>query len=159
MKIQYLDPTTLVPYAKNAKHHPKRQIVALKASITEFGFDQPIVVNKDLVIIKGHGRTKAAIELGLEEVPVVIRDIPVEDANYLRVADNEVATGPWDEVALTHEARDLAGVGFDLTLLGFEVGEHDALLSDLPSLGASVVGTEIAPPVPTHQCSSCGYKW
>lgn len=159
MKIQYLNPASLVPYTKNAKTHPKRQIEALKEGIKTFGFDQPIVVDKNLVIIKGHGRTLAALELGLDEVPVVVRDISSRDAKFLRVADNEVATGPWDGVALTHEARDLAGTGFDLSLLGFELGEQDELLSDLPSVGASVVGTEIAPPVTTHTCSSCGYTW
>lgn len=68
------------PYKKNAKNHPPEQINALAKSIKEFGFNQPIVIDKNNVIIVGHGRYEAAKVLGLEEVPVIVADLDEERA-------------------------------------------------------------------------------
>lgn len=157
MKIAYLHPKTLIPYAKNSKEHPERQIKELMATIKEFGFDQPIVVDQDMVIIKGHGRREAALRLKLTEVPVVIREISETEAKFLRVADNEVASGDWDAHALRHEMKALSTSGFDLNLTGFEIEEREMILSDLPTKGTGDI--EIPALKTSHQCGKCNYKW
>lgn len=157
MKITYLNPAALIPYEKNSKDHPERQIAELAAAIETFGFDQPIVVDKHGVIIKGHGRHLAALRLKLTEVPVVVRDISAHEAVFLRVADNESARGDWDTHALKQEMKELAGSGFDLNLTGFELEERELILSDLPSKGAGDI--EISALKTTHECGKCGYKW
>jgi ParB-like chromosome segregation protein Spo0J len=157
MKIEYLDPKTLKPYFRNPKHHPERQIEELARMIEVLGFDQPIVVDKKLVIIKGHGRLLAALKLGLDVVPVIIRDISATDAKFLRVADNEVNTGDWDSAALRLELRELSQGGADLSLTGFELSEQQALMADLPP---RVAGALLIPTVETtHECDKCGYRW
>ena len=70
-RIEWRDPATLTPYSNNAKTHPTEQIDKIAASIASFGFDQPIVVDTDGVIIKGHGRREASLRLGLDQVPVL----------------------------------------------------------------------------------------
>ena len=77
----------LAPYAKNAKKHPAKQIKQVAASIKEFGFNQPIVVDKDGVVIVGHGRLEAAKLLGLKEVPVLQVDLTEQQAAAYRLAD------------------------------------------------------------------------
>ena len=74
MEIIYLNPKDLKPYENNAKKHPKDQVKHIANSIKQFGFKQPIVIDKDNVVIIGHGRLKASIELNLKQVPCVIAD-------------------------------------------------------------------------------------
>ena len=80
------------PYEANTKTHPKEQIDKIVASIQRFGFDQPIVVDANGVIIKGHGRRLAAIQMNLKKVPVVVRDdLSRDEVRAARIADNQVA--------------------------------------------------------------------
>ena len=128
LDIEWRHPDSLTPYARNPKTHPDDQIAKIAASIASFGFDQPIVVDADGVIIKGHGRREASLLLGLTRVPVVVRnDLSVAQIRAARLADNKTAESPWDEELLRLEIEALLGEDFDLTLTGFEPGEIDQL--------------------------------
>lgn len=125
-------PEDLVPYPGNAKTHPQEQIVAIRRSIREFGWDQPIVVDGDMVIIKGHGRREAAIQEGLKAVPVVVRDDLSEgQKRAARIADNRVGESPWDYAALRAEFEWLFNMEvpeFDMEVTGFPPMEIEDLL-------------------------------
>lgn len=157
MNIQYLDPHILEPYQNNARRHPERQVEALALAITEFGFDQPIVVGPDMVIIKGHGRLQAALKLGLTTVPVVVREITDNEARLLRVADNEAVSDQWDLTALQGEMAMLGDLGFNMQLTGFSMEEVETILAELPVATTTV--EEVDPLVTSHQCGNCGYRW
>ena len=103
----------LTPYELNSKVHDKAQVAKIAKSITEFGWDQPIVVDGHGVVIKGHGRRLAAISLGMKEVPVWVRDdLTPEQVRAARLADNRVAVGLVDTDMLQKELADLS---FDLS--------------------------------------------
>ncbi len=112
---------SLIPYVNNTKQHPGNQVDKIAGSIAEFGFDQPIVVDGDGVIIKGHGRLMAARKLQLQEVPVLVRtDLTPAQVKAARIADNRVAESAWDEELLKIELLDLKQNDFDLRLTGFD---------------------------------------
>jgi ParB-like chromosome segregation protein Spo0J len=118
----------LIPYELNSKVHDAKQVERVAKSIREFGWDQPIVVDKDGVIIKGHGRRLAAISLGLSEVPVLVRsDLTPEQVRAARLADNRVAISDVDTELLQ---KELASLDFDLVGI-FEKKELDFLNADL----------------------------
>lgn len=110
----------LVPYARNARTHSKEQVLQLRASLREFGFVNPVIVDKDYNIIAGHGRILAAKEEGISEVPCVFAEHLTEAQKkaYI-IADNRLALNAgWDEEMLSVEIADLQGADFDLALLG-----------------------------------------
>jgi len=113
--------TKLKPYERNAKKHPQEQIDRLALHIEGVGWDQPIVVDENMVILKGHGRRMAALKLGLTEVPVVIAEgLSEAQKKAVRIADNKLAESPWDDDLLRFELDDLALAGWDLGELGFD---------------------------------------
>lgn len=125
MKIQKWDVMALIPYELNSKVHDEKQVQKIAKSITQFGWDQPIVVDSDGVIIKGHGRRLAAIQLGLKEVPVLVRDdLDPEQVRAARLADNRVALSDIDTDLLRQELADL---NFDLDGI-FDKKELDFLV-------------------------------
>lgn len=131
MKVELLPPDSLTPYANNAKKHPTEQIDKIAGQIAKFGFDQPIVVDKQKVIIKGHGRREAALRLGLKEVPVVIAaHLSDHEAMAVRLADNRVAESDWDDKFLKFEFGTLDRNDFDLNLTGFDQDEWIDFLKD-----------------------------
>lgn len=116
------------PYDLNAKIHDDKQVEKIAKSIKEFGWSQPIVVDKEGVIIAGHGRRLAALKLGLEKVPVWIRDdLNAEQVRALRLADNRVAVGDIDPNILQKELADL---NFDLEGI-FDKKELEFMEADL----------------------------
>jgi len=120
-KIQWLDINKLIPYINNAKKHPEDQIDKLAGAIAEFGFDQPIVTDKDMVIIKGHGRTMASKKIGLTKVPVLIRDdLNAAQIKASRLADNKMAESEWDFDFVSAELESLKMDNFDISLTGFD---------------------------------------
>jgi DNA modification methylase len=130
MKIETLSTASLIPYARNAKRHDASQVAKLAGSIREFGFNNPVLVDKDNGIIAGHGRVLAAQSLGLETVPC-IRLVHLTDTQrraYI-LADNRLAEigGGWDEEMLKLELADLAALDVDVAEIGF--GAED--LADL----------------------------
>ena len=130
--IRMLEPAKLRPYTKNAKRHPNEQIDKIAAQINAFGFDQPIVCDSQFVVIKGHGRLEAAIRLGLERVPVILRDdLNENEASASRIGDNKVAESDWINDNLKFEFGTLSRADFDLDLTGFDEGERRMVEADL----------------------------
>lgn len=114
----------VTPYEKNAKKHPKKQIEHLAKIIAKHGFDQPIVVDANGVVIKGHGRRLAAQHLKLATVPVVVRgDLTPAQVREARIADNKVAElGEWDVDILLDDVKEAMELpGFDLDVLGLNM--------------------------------------
>lgn len=120
MKVLYADPLDLIPYENN----PRINDYAVKKvleSIKEYGFTNPILVDKDLVIIAGHTRREAAILAGLEKVPYIIKDdLTPEQVKAYRIADNKLAElSTWDEEALKVELFELQELDYPLEVMGF----------------------------------------
>lgn len=127
----------LIPYARNSRTHSDAQISKIAASIREFGFLNPVIVDGENGIIAGHGRIMAAQKLGIEEVPTI-------EATYLSeaqkrayiIADNRLALDAgWDDEMLRVEFEELKGLDFDLSLTGFELDEITALFPEAETVG------------------------
>ena len=115
MKIELMKIKDLIPYEKNAKRHNKTQIQNVAESIKRFGFAQPLVVDKDNVLIIGHCRLLAAKSLQIREVPVVRMDnLTEEEVKQLRILDNKLNESEWDMELLSDELKDLDMSGFDI---------------------------------------------
>ncbi|MGL4622469.1 MAG: ParB N-terminal domain-containing protein [Chroococcidiopsis sp.] len=127
--VEWRDPNELTPYPLNNKLHPTEQIDKVAGSIAEFGCDVPLVVDSDGVIIKGHARREAALRLGLDKVPVVVRnDLSEAQKKASRIADNKTAVSDFDEQAIALEFEALKELEYDLTQTGFDTQEIDELL-------------------------------
>ena len=147
MKIEQRKTSDITPYENNPRHNDAA-VEAVAASIKEFGFRQPIVVDEDGVIIVGHTRWKAAQKLGLEKIPVhVARDLTPGQARAYRIADNQTASiAEWNFDLLPVELNELKAVDFDLELLGFEAKELARLLNATPNEGLTDPDDVPAPP-------------
>lgn len=130
MQIQEVAVSTLIPYAKNSRTHDDAQVAQIAASIKEFGFRNPILVD-GVSVIAGHGRLLAAQKLKLDKVPTLdCSDMTPSQKKAYIIADNKIALNAgWDNAMLTIELQDLEDEGFDLTLTGFDNKELDALLN------------------------------
>ncbi|NMG09779.1 ParB/Srx family N-terminal domain-containing protein [Brasilonema sp. UFV-L1] len=134
LEIVWLSPDTLTPCPVNPKLHPESQIDKLKQVIEHFGFDQPVVIDENNEIIKGHARREAAIRAGLELIPVIRRiGLSKEDKTALRLSDNRLAESDWDSEFLRMELQSLLDADFDLPLTGFDTDEIDSLLKEVES--------------------------
>lgn len=123
MDIQYVDTSELIPYGKNAKRHPADQVKLIANSIKQFGFQQPIVVDKDNVVIIGHGRLLAAKRLKMASVPVLRAEtLTDEQVKALRLADNSVSESEWNLDLL---AEEISGIDIDMTDFGLNVDLSD----------------------------------
>lgn len=121
MKVANRNLAELTPYAGNAKKHDSTQIANVAESIRQFGFVQPIVIDRDGVIVIGHCRALAAKKLGMKEVPCVcVDDLTPEQVNALRIVDNKSNESPWDFDILPDELAELDFSGFD-----FDFGLED----------------------------------
>lgn len=154
----------LVPYERNARTHSPEQLAQIKASIQEFGFTNPILVDRQDGVIAGHGRLEAAKDMGLTEVPVVVLDhlTPAQRRAYV-IADNKLALNAgWDFSLLQQEVMALNLEDFNLDLLGFDEKELSGLL-DPEQLDAEEPPEEfqeVDEDIETeHRCPSCGYEW
>jgi DNA modification methylase len=151
-EIFHLDPSELTPYANNSKKHTTEQIDEIAGQISKFGFDQPIVVDRSRVIIKGHGRREAAIRLRLKSVPVIIQDLSEYEAMAARIADNKVAskTG-FDMDKLAFDIGTLERNKFDLKSTGFDEAEIKKMIEEIPEHirdGGKVSGNSEPEPQP-----------
>lgn len=129
-RVEQISLEKLLPYAKNSRTHSDEQVVQLAASIKEFGFNNPVLIDKESTIIAGHGRVMAARRLGMKEVPCIRLDHLTETQRkaYI-IADNRLALNAgWDNELLTIELNDLLEDGFALDILGFDSDELKALL-------------------------------
>jgi len=130
-EMQQVEISKLVPYANNSRTHSKEQIKKLQASLREFGFVNPILIDRKYNIIAGHGRVLAAKEDGLETVPCVFVDHLTEAQKkaYI-IADNRLAEDAgWDKELLSVELESLKELEFDIDLLGFDAAELNTLLN------------------------------
>ena len=130
-----MDINEIKPYTKNAKQHPKKQIEQIANSIKEFGFNQPIVIDKNNEVIVGHGRLEAAKLLGIVEVPIIkIETLTEEQIKAYRLADNKLNESEWDMGLAIEELKGLSDEMFDLT--GFdkdlliEADDKDDIISE-----------------------------
>ena len=158
-RIEIWPTDRLVPYARNARTHSAEQIAQIAASILEFGFTNPILVDSMDGIIAGHGRLLAARKLGLAEVPVVVLDHLSETQRRAYIlADNKLAMNAgWDEKMLASELRELETDGTDLALIGFSDEELEALLEDGDAPPEDV--TDEVPEPPAQPVTQPGDVW
>jgi hypothetical protein len=119
-----LDDNLVKMYEENPRIIEPDTINAVAKSIKKFGFQQPIVLNKDNVIIVGHTRVLAAVKLGLKKIPVIKTDLSEADAKAYRIADNKLHEhGRWNYELLGYEISDLKEMDFDIDVLGFDESE------------------------------------
>lgn len=149
----------LVPYARNSRTHSKEQIAQIAASIREFGFTNPVLIDGQGGIVAGHGRVMAAQSLGVGSVPCLRVDWLTEAQKRAYViADNQLALNAgWDDAVLADELRALQGEDFDLNLLGFGADELTALLADPPTDGET--DPDATPEPPAVPISKHGDVW
>jgi DNA modification methylase len=134
-RTEMIDLAALHPQAKNARVHSKKQLRQLAASIKEFGFTAPVLIDGENAILAGHGRVDAAKLAGLDKVPCIRLDhlSPSQKRAYA-LADNKIAlNATWDEQLLAEELKSLSeiDISFDLDITGFSVAEFDSLIEDL----------------------------
>ncbi len=144
MKVIYQKTNLIKPYSKNAKKHNKKQIEQVAASIKEFGFNQPIVVDKSNVVIVGHARLEASKLLGLKDVPTLKVDMSDEQAKSYRLADNKLNESDWDMGLVIEELKELSLSmvdlsGFDRDLL-IDPSEKDDIVPQVPKKAVSKLG-------------------
>ena len=155
-KLEWRSISTLIPYARNSRTHSDEQIAQIAASIKEFGWTNPILVDGDNGIIAGHGRLSAARKLGHEEVPVIeLKDLTETQRKAYIIADNRLALNAgWDNEMLTIELNDLLADGFALDILGFDPKEIDALLE--PEVVEGLTDEDEVPPLPEEPKTKLG---
>ena len=123
MNIVQKNVNDLIPYAKNTKKHDRKQIANVAESIKQYGFVQPVVIDRDGVIVIGHCRVLGAKKLGMKEVPCVcLDDLTTEQVNALRIVDNKSNESDWDMDLLAEELP-----GLDLSAFDFDFGLQDEL--------------------------------
>jgi len=157
--IEMLPIEGLVPYANNSRSHSDEQVAQVAASIKEFGFTNPVLVDKDNMIIAGHGRMKAAMRLGLTEVPCIRLDHlnDFQKKAYI-IADNKLALNAgWDDELLRLELGQLNEDGFDLSLTGFDDDELSKLL--IPEQIDGLTDEDDVPEVPEDPVTVEGDVW
>ena len=141
MEVEQIPTAELIPYARNSRTHSDEQVAQIMASIREFGFCNPVLIDETGMIIAGHGRVMAATRMKLETVPC-LRLSHLTDAQkraYV-IADNRIAlSSGWDSELLANELSDLHADEFDMAVLGFDADELGKLLA--------FEAEEIEPPV------------
>lgn len=132
LRLEHLPITALKPYERNARTHSRKQVKQLAASIKRFGFNAPVLIDEDNVIIAGHGRVEAAKLLQMEQVPIVrLSHMSADERRAYVIADNKLAQNAgWDREMLAMEVQHLLEVDFDTEPLGFETPELDVLLDE-----------------------------
>ncbi len=158
LAVQYRPVAALIPYARNPRTHFDAQVAEIAASIREFGFTNPILVDGESGIIAGHGRLLAARQLGMKSVPVIeLAGLSEAQKRAYIIADNKLALNAgWDTELLALELGDLKDLGFDLALTGFSEEE----LAGLLSLGtAGLTDPDDVPPLPDEPVSRSGDLW
>jgi len=167
LRVEYRKVETLIPFARNPRTHSEAQVAKIAASIVEFGWTSPVLVDASQGIIAGHGRLSAARKLGLAEVPVIELGhlTPAQKRAYV-IADNRLALDAgWDEEMLALELAELSESGYDLTLTGFSNDEIEKLLVDAEGESAEEGATDSdddaneVPDTPANPVSRPGDIW
>jgi DNA modification methylase len=157
LAIEYRPLASLIPYARNARTHSDEQVAQIAASIKEFGWTNPVLVDGESGIIAGHGRVLAARQLGVDPVPCIeLAGLSEAQRRAYILADNKLALNAgWDEALLRVELADLRGMAFDLSLIGFGEAEQAAILNKTEGL----TDPDDAPAAPEHPVSELGDLW
>jgi ParB-like chromosome segregation protein Spo0J len=131
LTVVYHPTNSIKPDPRNARTHSKKQVAEIAASIRQFGFANPLLIDVDRVLIAGHGRLLAAKSIGLDSAPTItLPHLNDAQRRALRLADNKIALNAgWDVDLLKLELKELADleIDFDLSLTGFSTGEIDVL--------------------------------
>ena len=161
LSLQYKPLEMLIPYARNARQHSDAQVAQIAASIREFGWAAPIIVDAQSNVIAGHGRLLAARKLGLAEVPVVSMDhLSDTQRRALILADNKIAeNATWDEAVLGVELAALSEAGFELGLTGFSQDEWERLIEGDLSDEKGLTDEDAVPEVSEHAVAKPGDIW
>jgi len=156
MEIKEVEVSALIPYAKNSRTHDDAQVAQIAASIKEFGWTNPILVDGDKGVIAGHGRLLAARKLGHDKVPVIeLKHMTEAQKKAYVIADNKLALNAgWDTNFLSLELQELKDQDFDLTLLGFDDKELDALLA--PETTEGLTDEDSVPETPIEPKTKLG---
>jgi site-specific DNA-methyltransferase (adenine-specific) len=156
MQIEQRLLSELIPYINNSRKHSDDQVTQIAASIKEFGWTNPILVDGDNGIIAGHGRIMAAKKLGMTEVPVIeLAHLSKEQRKALIIADNKLAlNSDWDSNLLAIELKDLQDLGFDLNLTGFDADELANIL--LPEQVEGLTDEDAIPETPIEPKTKLG---
>lgn len=159
LSIDYVPTTDLLPYAMNSRTHSDEQVAQIAASIKEFGFTNPILIDDAAGIIAGHGRLMAAKRLNLNEVPTItLEGLTEAQKKAYVIADNKLALNAgWDTEALTAELRRLQELEFDLDLIGFDSDELAQLLE--PEQVNGLTDEDDVPDVPETPVTVEGDIW
>ena len=161
MKIVQWAIDRLIPYARNARKIPQPAIDKVAASIKEFGWQQPIVVDSERVVVAGHVRLLAAKQLGLAKVPVLVAtDLTPGQIKAFRLMDNRShQESGWDMELLGPEIAELQALKVDATLTGFDAAEIAKFLKS-PDGTAPDEFKQFDESIPVaHECPKCGYTW
>jgi DNA modification methylase len=158
MKVKTVKIEEVIPYVRNPRQN-KDAIAKVSASLKEFGWQQPIVVDKDMVVIAGHTRLEAARTLGMDKVPVQIaQDLTDAQVKAYRIADNRVSQeAEWDLDLLKLELADLDNLDYDLLLTGFDDDELNGMLIEAVEEGFT--DEDDVPELPDEPVSVSGDIW
>jgi len=158
-KIEHLGIESLIPYARNARTHSDEQIAQIAGSIKEFGFNNPVLIDKDNGVIAGHGRLAAARKLGLKEIPCIrLEHLTETQRKAYILADNRIALNSgWETELLSIELKELQDFGIDLEGLGFDPKELNALLE--PQQIEGLTDEDAVPEPPPEPITKPGDIW
>jgi len=161
IQIEHLKLDDLIPYAQNARTHSEAQVAQIAASMTEFGFTNPILIAEDNVIIAGHGRLLAAKLLNLATVPTIrLNHLDETQRRALVIADNKIAENAgWDEDLLRQELHVLDDLDFDIDILGFNEDELSDILLTGDVSGGGETDDDAVPEIPEQPTSVTGDIW
>ena len=159
MNLEHLQLDALIPFAKNSRTHSGDQVAQIAASIKEFGFTNPVLIDNDGGIIAGHGRVMAARKLKLKEVPCIrLGHLTDAQKRAYVIADNKLAlNAEWDDEMLKLELGDLKELNFDLSLTGFSTDEINALLT--PTVVEGLTDEDAVPEIPEEPVTKLGDVW
>lgn len=155
--VKMVDIKSIKPYANNAKKHPKEQIEKLAKHIADIGWDQPIVVDEDNFILKGHGRLLAAKKLGLEKIPVIKKlGLTEQQKKVVRIADNKIAESEWDYSFLKDDLEFLKDL--NLLDLNFTSSEIEKIF-DLKEKNVDEKEINLDDLTQSKKCPKCGFEY
>ena len=161
LTIQYKKIEQLIPYARNSRTHSDAQVAQIAASIKEFGWTNPVLMDGDNGIIAGHGRVLAARVLGQTDIPTIELShmTDIQKRAYI-ISDNKLAMNAgWDEEVLGLELTELKEFGFDFELTGFSINEINALtiIDNYPESSAKEIDPDDYKMSDT--CPKCGFEF
>ena len=161
MKIETIALDALIPYARNSRTHSDAQIAQVAASIVEFGFTNPVLIDAQGGIIAGHGRVMAARKLAMDKVPCIrLGHLSEAQKRAYVIADNKLAANAgWDEQMLALEFKDLQDMGFDLDLTGFDDKDINAMIASLDATPEGNTDADATPAVQAEVISKLGDIW